>query len=114
MEDTLHMKKISVTEFKEYCEHFSQKRFVFSSDHQPNNSPLGLELTFEQSYTFVSVFLAPDTIAFRNDKHSQLVFEGVDHVKLTEKKGRYRAVFEIVCYSAYSPCCSATYTIVMI
>lgn len=108
------MKKLSVTEFKEYCELFLQKRFVFSSEYQPKDSPLGLELTFEQSYNFVSVFLAPNTIAFRNDKHSQLVFEGVDHINLTEKKGRCRAVFEIVCYNAHSPRCSATYTIVMI
>ena len=114
MEDALHMKKMSLMEFKEYCEQISIKRFLFSSEYQPDNSPLGLELSFEQSYTSVSVFLAPNTIAFRDDKQNQLVFEGVKHINISEKNNGYKAVCEIVCNNAHSSRCGATYTIVMV
>lgn len=108
------MKKMSLMEFKEYCEQISIKRFLFSSEYQPDNSPLGLELSFEQSYTSVSVFLAPNTIAFQDDNHNQLVFEGVKYVNISEKNKGYKAVCEIFCNDAHSSCCGATYIIVMV
>lgn len=108
------MKKFSLTEFKEYCASISPKRYLFSSEHQPDNSPFGLELTFEQSYIFVSVFLAPNTIAFRNDKRSQLIFEGVKYVNVAEERGKNGIRCEIVCNSVHTGCCEATYAIVIV
>lgn len=114
MEDTLHMKKFSLTEFKEYCERIQPKQFLFSSEYQPDNSPLGLELTFLQSYIFASVFLAPNSIAFRNNKQSQLVFEGVKYVNIIEEADECKTVCEIVCNNTHSRCCDAIYVIVIV
>lgn len=107
------MKKMSLTEFKKYCSQLSPKQFLFSSEYQPDNSPIGIELTFEQSYTIVSVFLAPNAIAFRNNKKSQLVFEGVKYVNIAENEGKKGVRCEVICDNAHAPCCETTYVIVM-
>lgn len=108
------MKKLSLTEFKEYCAGIPAKRYLFSSEYQADDSPFGLELTFEQSYILVSVFLAPNTIAFQNDKRSQLVFEGVKYVNVAEERVKNGIKCEIVCNTEHTGCCETTYVIVIV
>lgn len=108
------MEKLSLTEFKEYCAKISPKRYLFSSEYHQDNSPFGLEFTFTQSYIFMSVFLAPNAIALRNDENSQLIFECVKYINIGKKHDKTGIKCEIVCGNAHTPYCDTTYTIVII
>lgn len=104
------MKKMSVREFKDFCEQESTSQYIFDTGNQSWNrveDPLRLKLVF---HTMLVAF-SPNAICFRGGENS-LCLQRVRNIRMTEEKTALGWVFHIVC-SGLSDCqTDRTYTVV--
>lgn len=89
------MQKLTVTQFRRYCEDHGLNHFTYDTNLQPWDSVFN-PVRMIAGYNLMSTFLAPASICFRN-KDGILCFESVKYVQLIKGCRDSIAVFHIVC-----------------
>lgn len=104
------MEKLSLLEFKNRCNDFCFRTFIFSTDNQ---SPKSIDSTVRSELTFkdMTITFNPNTICLRN-KHNFLQLNKVKAVNLHKKSCPLGKVFTIICGDLNSNLHDRKYTLV--
>lgn len=95
MEELRGMQKLTVTQFRRYCEDHGLNQYTYDTNQQPWDSVFN-PIRVLASYNIMSTFLAPASICFRN-QNGTLCFESVKYVLLNRGFLDNSAAFSIVC-----------------
>lgn len=103
------MQKLSVWEFKEYCDNLSPRRYIFNSENQEWSR---VEDTIRIKVEFGNMIISfnPNTIYLKS-KNDFISLERVKYVKLSEKS-LLGEVFTIVCGNSLNSLSDKSYTII--
>ena len=92
------MQKLTVTQFRRYCEDQGFNRYTYDTNRQPWDTVFH-PIRIAASYPVMATFLAPASVCFKNDSGT-LCLESVKYVLLSECLPNTSAVFTVVCRSA--------------
>ena len=104
------MRKISVREFKNYCDEASPRHFIFADDNQDwhsVNNTLRIKLEFDK----LKISFNPNTICL-SSSNGTVSFERVKHIKELEQSLLGRA-FGVVCGNISNNNEDRTYVVVV-
>jgi len=101
------MKKLSVTEFKFFCERNAPMLFIFDTENQSGGEPM---IKVAQRYNIMTHMLNPNCIMFANDQGTFCLY-GVKYIELNEDN-TVGYLFDVVCGSRRNDDENISYTFV--
>lgn len=90
------MKKLSISEFADYCNSCSANYFIFDSLSNRNPNPLHFSRVTIQFSTKILYSLSPNRICFLNES-SKMVLECVKEIRMDIYKPEVGTYFDIIC-----------------
>lgn len=104
------MQRLSVLEFKSFCEEMSQHCFIFDSVNQ-DWSTIDETMKIKQNYDKVKISFNPNTI-YLYSSFGKLIFERVKYIEIGEPS-LLGIVFNIVCGDFLTNKNNKSYTIIV-
>lgn len=103
------MQKLSVSEFRDFCEKIPQRRFIFDSINQ-DWCAVTETMKIKQNFDGVKINFNPNTICLFSSV-GRLIFERVKYIRM-EEPSMLGIVFTIVCGDFSTNTNNKSYTII--
>ena len=104
------MKKLSLSEFRDYCGALSYGKIIFSTDNQSWNS---IDSTVSTKLEFNNMLITfnPNVIYLKDNKNS-MRFKKVKSIKIHEEDSILGKVFTVVCGDLHTKLNDKEYTLI--
>ena len=104
------MKKLSLSEFRDYCGSLSYGKIIFSTDNQSWNS-VDSTISTELEFNNMLITFNPNMI-YLKDRKISIRFKKVKAVKLHEENSILGKVFTVVCGDLHTKLNDKEYTLI--